>query len=144
MQKGRTNIYRLARDAAKISRYDAAESLHVSVRSLVDYETGHTTPPDDVVCLMVQTYRTPWLAYHHLQTSTEVGRRYLPRLDLTDLARCVLRFQKEVGDIDTIKGEMVELACDGAIETSETTRWATVTREIQELAGAALSVVFSA
>jgi transcriptional regulator with XRE-family HTH domain len=72
------NIYKLYRQAARINQDVAAESLNVSTRSLSDYETDNTIPPDDVVCRMAEIYDAPILAYMHLKTNNEVGRRYLP------------------------------------------------------------------
>ena len=38
---------------------------------------------------------------------------------------------------------MVKIACDGIIHEHEKDRWNEVTKEVLEMAGAALSVVFS-
>lgn len=143
MQSQRKNIYRIARECAGYTREEAAELLYISTRSLADYETGKTVPPDDVVCRMIEVYGAEWLGYKHLKHSTEVGRRYLPDLELTDLAKSVLRLQKEVADVETIKPKMVEVACDGEIHPHEEEVWRKVTKEVLEMAGAALAVVFS-
>lgn len=137
------NIYKAARKSAGLTQEQAAELLHISVRSLAEYEAGRTIPPDDVVCRMIEVYGAEWLGYEHLKHSTEVGRRYLPDLELTDLAKSVLRLQKEVADVETIKPKMVEVACDGEVHPHEEEVWHKVTKEVLEMAGAALAVVFS-
>lgn len=137
------NIYQTARKSAGFTQDTAAELLHISVRSLAAYEKGETVPPDDVVCNMVAQYKMASLAYEHLKISTEVGRKYLPDISISDLPKSVLRLQKEVGDLKTINSDMIEIACDGKIDDKEQTRWQHVTKEVREMAGAALAVMFS-
>ncbi len=57
MQKQRKNIYRIARECTGYTREEAAELLYISTRSLADYESGKTVPPDDVVCRMIEVYK---------------------------------------------------------------------------------------
>ncbi|WP_434565139.1 helix-turn-helix transcriptional regulator [Thermoanaerobacterium thermosaccharolyticum] len=137
------NIYKIARKNAGFTQDEAAERLYISTRSIADYESGKTIPPDDVVCRMIELYDAPWLGYQHLRYSSEVGKRYLPDITLTDLARAVLRFQKEVRDIDSIDKDMIDIACDGEINDDELDRWQQVRKEIDEMAGAALAIMFT-
>jgi len=137
------NIYKIARNCTNLTQEQAAELLHISPRSLSDYESGKTIPADDVVCKMIEIYGTDWLAYEHLKQSTEIGKRYLPEIDFTDLARSVLRLQKEVRDLEYVNNDMIDIACDGIVEGHETDKWQNVVKEISEMAGAALAVVFS-
>ena len=142
--KGRCgNIYKIARSYTNLTQEQASELLHISPRSLSDYEAGKTIPGDDIVCMMIETYGTSWLAYEHLKQSTVVGQRYLPRIDFTDLAKSVLRLQKEVRDLECVNNDMIDIACDGLVDKKETDRWNHVVKEINEMAGAALAVVFS-
>lgn len=142
--KGRcANIYKTARNCAELTQEQAAELLHISPRSLSDYEAGKTIPHGDVVSMMVDIYKVPWLGYEHLRCSTELGERYLPEISIDDVAKSVLILQKEAGDVEEIKPNMIRIACDGKIEEHENEKWGEVTREVLEMAGAALAVVFS-
>ncbi|NLU53428.1 MAG: transcriptional regulator [Clostridiaceae bacterium] len=143
MQHEYTNIYKSARKNAGLTQEEAAEQLFISVRSLTEYESGRTTPPDDVVCRMVEIYKAKYLAYLHLKNSTEVGRRFLPDLHIMDLPRSVLRLQKEVKDVTDIHPEIVDVACDGTIEEHEQKTWQDIEKELLEMVGAGLSVVFA-
>lgn len=143
MQRKYGNIYKNARKAAGMTQEQAAELLYISVRSLAEYEAGRTTPPDDVVCRMVEVYGAKHLAYLHLKQSTEVGRRFLPDLHIMDLPRSVLKLQKEVKDVTDINHRMVDVACDGAIEDHEHDIWQDIEKELLEMVGAGLSVVFA-
>ncbi len=143
MKRRCMNIYKTARKSAGYTQEQAAEILHVSPRSLSDYEQGKTIPPDDVVCKMVEIYGARWLGYEHLRQSSELGKKVLPPISIDDLAKSVLVLQKESSDVDEIKNNMIKIACDGIIEEHEKQTWREVTKEIFEMAGAALSVVFS-
>ncbi|ABB14410.1 helix-turn-helix domain-containing protein [Carboxydothermus hydrogenoformans] len=138
-----SNIYKIARKNAGLTQEEAAEMLYVSVRSLADYESGKTIPPDDVVERMIEIYDAKYLAYMHLKNSTKIGRRYLPDISLNDISRAVLKLQKELNDVEKINPEIIEIICDGEIDEDEKPRWQRITKEINEMAGAALTVVFS-
>ncbi|MDF2548787.1 MAG: helix-turn-helix domain protein [Anaerosolibacter sp.] len=143
MHSTQENIYRVARKAAGFTRESAAEHICTSVRSLADYETGKTIPGDDIVCMMAEVYKARWLGYMHLQQSTELGRKYLPELHISELSRSVLRFQKEVGDLKYVNEDMIEIACDGTVDQQEEERWNHIAKEVHEIIGAAISLIFS-
>lgn len=143
MKRHCENIYKNARKVAGLTQEQAAEQLYISVRSLAEYEAGRTMPPDDVVCRMVEVYRSKPLAYLHLKNSTEVGRRFLPELNILDLPRSVLKLQKEVKDITDIQHQMVDVACDGVVDSHEKETWSNIEKELMEMVGAGLSVVFA-
>lgn len=72
-----------------------------------------------------------------------VGRRFLPELHILDLPRSVLKLQKEVRDVTDIHHHMVDVACDGMIEEHERETWQNIEKELLEMVGAGLSVVFA-
>lgn len=137
------NIYQIARNTAGITQEVASKKLNISVRSLIDYETDKTIPHGDTVQDMISIYGTTWLGYEHLRNSTKLGRNILPPIDFSDIAKSVLVLQKETSDVDEVKNCMVEIACDGIVDLHEEDRWHKITKEVREMAGAALSVVFS-
>lgn len=143
MNESCRNIYQLARNVAGLTQLEAAEHLNVSVRALGNYELGNTVPHGDIVADMAEIYGTRWLGYEHLRQSTKLGRQILPAIDITDIAKSVLVLQKESGDVEDVKSCMIKIACDGKIDKHEEDRWDQVTKEVFEMAGAALSVVFS-
>lgn len=143
MKENFTNIYKSARRDAGITQEQAAEQLYVSTRSLAEYEAGRTIPPCDVVCRMVEVYGAKHLAYLHLKQSTEVGCRFLPELHILDLPRSVLRLQKEVADVNGIHREMVDVVCDGMVEEHEHGIWQSIEKELMEMVGAGLEVIFA-
>lgn len=138
-----TNIYKSSRRDAGFTQERAVEELFISIRSLADYESGKTVPNDDVVCGMVELYQSPELAYLHLKHNTEVGRKYLPALHLDELPKAVLRLQKESREMQEIEPELISIACDGIVDRQELPNWERAKVELQDLAGAALAVIFT-
>lgn len=142
MHKKHRTIYELARSYTDFTREVAAELLSVSYESLRDYESGKTKPASDIVLLMIAIYETPWLSYLH-KTSDRLGEAYLPKIEIRDLPTSVLVLQKEMLDIQNISPDMIEITCDGRIDKHEKSKWQNVRKELSELAGAALSVLFA-
>lgn len=143
MNESCRNIYQLARNVAGLTQIEASERLGVSVRALGNYELGNTIPHGDIVADMAIAYGTKWLGYEHLRLSTKLGQETLPAINIDDIAKSVLVLQKESSDVEDVKTCMVKIACDGRIDRHEEERWDEVTKEVFEMAGAALSVVFS-
>ncbi|KDR95935.1 Helix-turn-helix domain-containing protein [Peptoclostridium litorale DSM 5388] len=142
MSKSCRNIYKTSRVNAGFTQEQAAEILTVSVRSLADYETGKRIPSDEVVCAMVRTYDAKHLAYMHLKENTLVGRTYLPDVEFSDIAKSVLKLQKEISDMRKVNDSMIEIACDGIIDEHEEEEWKGIAKEIGDVAGAAMALMF--
>lgn len=141
MSRWSSNIYKIARKSAPFTQEQAAELLHLSTRSIIDYETGRTRPGDDIVCQMVELYDSKWLAYKHIR-NTEIGRRFLPDIELSGLPKSVLRLQKEVEDVRQINNDMVSIACDGEVEIYEKAQWTCIEKELKDMIGAGLGILF--
>lgn len=77
MTKECENLYKLCRNSAGFTQEQAAEILHVAPRTLSDYENGKVRVPDDIVDVMSREYKAPLLAWHHLKTTSVLGK-YLP------------------------------------------------------------------
>lgn len=74
MTKKQTIYYAARMEAARknrifASRERAADLIHVSAEALMDYETGLTVPPCDVVACMCRIYALPDLRNAHMRTS---------------------------------------------------------------------------
>lgn len=143
MRGGCKNIYREARLFAGYTIEQAAEQIGVASRTLAGYELGEYTPPADIVCIMCEVYYTDWLAYQHLQQKNPIGQQYLPEIDFSCLPSSVLRLQKEMTDVNEITADMVAVACDGKVDKHEADTWNMVTKEVHELVGAGLALMFA-
>lgn len=137
------SIYQTARINAGLTQYEAAEQLNISIRTLGGYESLNPIPHSDIVQLMVEAYDAKWLGYEHLRMSSNLGMKILPEINIEDKALSVLVLQKECSDVETVKNSMIDIVCDGKIDQHEEQQWRAVTKEVFEMAGAALSIVFT-
>jgi transcriptional regulator with XRE-family HTH domain len=139
MNKTCKSIYKTARLDAGLTQEQAAEFLNVGVRTLAGYERNKPIPNSDIVLDMVKVYQTNWLGYEHLRQSSELGLLLLPGINY-DMPVSVLNLNKELYDLEKVKPEMFEIACNGCNKKSS---WDIVSKELIGVAGAALSVLFS-
>lgn len=136
------NIYQIAREATGLTQEKASEHLDISVDSLRAYEGDKRIPPDRVVIKMIEVYNTQYLAYQHLKTADEVGRIYLPNIEIKELPTAILRLQKEVSDFLKLKDEMIDITYDGIIDEEEKPRWEAIMKELNDIVDAIMSLKF--
>lgn len=107
MAESKANIYKTAREYARISRVDAAEAFAISASCLKDYETDVRGVPDVTALQMSRLYRTPWLRVQHLQRNVVFCDVFglIPPVDNSALN--VLRAQKEIGEVVELFPQMV-------------------------------------
>lgn len=137
------NIYQIARESTGLTQEKASEYLDISVDSLRAYEGGKRIPPDRIVIKMIEVYDTQYLAYQHLKTSDEVGKAYLPNIEIKDLPAAILRLQKEVNDFLKLRDEMIDITADGIIDEEERERWDVIMKEINDIADAIMALRFA-
>jgi len=137
------NIYQIARESTGFTQEKASEYLDISVDSLRAYEGDKRTPPDHVVIKMIEVYDTQYLAYQHMRTRDDVGKSFLPNVEIKDLPAAMLRLQKEVNDFIKLRDEMIDITCDGVIDENEKERWGIILKELNDVADAIMALRFA-
>lgn len=137
------NIYQIARESTGLTQEKASEYLDISVDSLRAYEGDKRTPPDHVVIKMIEVYDTQYLAYQHMRTRDDVGKSFLPNVEIKDLPAAMLRLQKEVNDFIKLRDEMIDITCDGVIDENEKERWNIILKELNDVADAIMALRFA-
>ena len=89
MNENVQNLYKTGRVGAGMTQEQAAELLHISVKTLSEYENGHTRPHNDTVLAMTKVYGCPYLGYSHLQ-SDPLGKDTLPALREPETNNCAV------------------------------------------------------
>jgi len=117
MSKACENRYKLCRENAGFTQEHAAELLHISVRTLSDYENGHAKVPDDVVDAMAGHYHSPLLAWWHLKNHSVLGK-YLPEVSMPetigDMAFQAILAQDDLAPtIEAVKNLAKQILVDG-------------------------------
>lgn len=143
MRKNFGRLCAIARKDAGFTQESAAEIFGISSRSMHDYETGVTKVPDDIAAQMVKSYKTPWLGYIYLFTSTEVGRLILPTIELKELSSSILNWQVHMKKANDMQYDIAEVGSDNRIDSNEQPIYKKCISTINMLIGAAFSVVMA-
>lgn len=142
MQTGK-NIYQIARESAGMTQEKAAELLNISVDSIRAYEGSRRIPQDKTVINMIEIYNAQYLAYQHLKTSAEVGQKYLPNVEITQLPVAILRLQKEVKDFIDCEDLLIKIGADGRVDPDEVDDFKRIIKELDDVAEAIMCLKFS-
>lgn len=131
-----------ARVARKLTQDDMCSLIGIKDKSSVSkWENGVIIPSQDVVLRIVNALDEPILGYIYLQQCTDLGQAILPQIIQAELESLTLRFQKEYNDIQGIKMDMIEIACDGVVHADEYERWNRAQKELQDLASVSLPLI---
>lgn len=136
------NIYQTARKAAGLTQEAAAEQLAVSVESLRAYENGYRIPPNDVVARMVVCYDKQYLAYQHLNESTELMAQVVPQLEQRSLMETVLRLFNRLKRLDREGSveQLLAMAEDGRITEDEREDFDAIVADLREIVRSGLEL----
>ena len=130
MSKKQTIYYAARMEAARknrifASRERAADLIHVSTEALMDYETGLTVPPCDVVACMCR------LRNAHMRTICPLMLEGIA--ERSELCAAALGWAVQLHDADSAVQRFVSLALDGRIRPDEVEEALHVRRKAVEL-----------
>ena len=137
------NIYQIARESVGITQEKAAELLDISVESIRAYEGFKRIPPNKVVVGMIEIYDSRFLAYQHIKNASEDLQDYIPNINIKDLPSAILRLQKEVSDFIKVKDDLIDITCDGVIDSEERPRYDRIIKELDDIVEAIMSLKFA-
>ena len=126
-------MLRAARNAAGLSREEAAHRIYIGTRTLADYESGRTVAPPDVVMRMAEVYRQPELTADYCAKVCPIGQVLAHSLDRSEFAISVLRLLKEFDDVKKLLNDLTRIAADGQVNAHEMDEFREIMREMIEL-----------
>ena len=126
-------MLRKARNAAGISREEAAHRIYIGTRTLADYESGRTVAPPDVVMRMAEVYGEPTLTADYCAKVCPIGQVLAHCVERSDFAVTVLRVLKEFADVERLRDSLIQIASDGKINPHEVDKFETIMKEMVEL-----------
>ena len=104
------------------SRAGAAEALGISESSLAKHELGITkVVPVDLVALMADLYGCPELKANYCTNECPLGRDLTLATEVSPIERVTLNILSglSTGKIEQIKQQLIDIAADGVIDSSE-------------------------
>jgi len=126
-------MLKAARNAAGLSREEAAHRIYIGTRTLADYESGRTVAPPDVVMRMAEVYRQPELTADYCAKVCPIGQVLAHSLDRSEFAISVLRLLKEFDDVKKLLNDLTRIAADGQVNAHEMDEFREIMREMIEL-----------
>ncbi len=124
-------------DERLCSREGAAERLGMSVSAVADAELGLSKcmPPDKAV-LMADLYKAPHLLNHYCLHECPIGCRHSLSEEVLNIDRVTVKLLKrlEVGQLDSVKNKLLDIAEDGIISEDEKPEMEEVVAYLDELA----------
>lgn len=105
-------MYKDSRKKAGLSIEEAAFRLHISPRTLSNYEDNRTIPSPEVALFMSKEYKQPLITQLYCKEYCAIGRAYsyeiLNNIDL-DLSGVLMSLQTEVEEAMQVLPKMVKL-----------------------------------
>jgi transcriptional regulator with XRE-family HTH domain len=126
-------MLKAARNAAGLSREEAAHRCFIGARTLADYESGRTVAPPDVVMRMAELYQEPALTADYCAKVCPIGQVLAHTVDRSEFAVMVLRVLKEFADVERLKDRLIHIASDGKVCVKELDEFKAIMREMVEL-----------
>ena len=134
------NIYKEARNRARLTLDTASEMLNIAPRSLSHYEAGDRAVPDDIVASMMEIYNAPDLGYRHLQQSP-IGKVILPEVCDTSPAMCAIKTALAAERVPGIAKTLLAIGEDNRIDRTELEALRQVQASAKSLVGAFFSIL---
>ena len=126
-------MLKAARNAARLSREEAAHRIYIGTRTLADYETGRTAAPPDVVMRMAEVYQEPELTADYCAKVCPIGQVLAHCVRRSEFAVTVMRVLKEFADVKGLLDDLVRIASDGRVNPHEEAEFTAIMREMVEL-----------
>ena len=117
-------IYQICREEAGLTRLEASEKMTAVSDSKIEkfeYEMQEPTPYD--IIQMADAYKRPDLCNYYCSHKCEIGHRYVPEVEVSDLSNIIL---------ETI-ASLIQIARDGKISDDEIKDFAFISNKLDEI-----------
>ena len=132
--KENKNNYQRCRESAGLTREAAAEVLEfVSADRIEKIESGKSLPHPEEILAMAKGYRAPDLCNYYCSHKCEIGYRYVPEVEVTDLSNIILETIASLNEINPLTGRLIQIARDGKISDDEMKDFAYISKKLDEI-----------
>ena len=109
-------IYQICREEAGLTRSEASEKMTAVSDSKIEkfeYEMQDPTPYD--IIQMADAYKRPDLCNYFCSHKCEIGHRYVPEVEVSDLSDIILETIASLHEITPLTTRLIQIARDGKI-----------------------------
>lgn len=114
------NEFQKAREEKNLTRSRASELLGgISQERIVRIESGEYLPTPWEVLQMSKAYGKPELCNKYCSGMCEIGRQYVPEIQMKELSSIVLEMLANLNAVSRMKERLIEITYDGKIADGE-------------------------
>lgn len=127
-------IYQICREESGLSREKAGElmdGMSASRIEKIEYETQRPTPYD--IIQMADCYKRPDLCNYYCSHRCEIGDRYVPEVEISELSNIILETIASLNDISPLTSRLIQIARDGKITDDEIPDFAYISFKLDEV-----------
>ena len=106
-------IYQICREEAGLTRLEASEKMTAVSDSKIEkfeYEMQEPTPYD--IIQMADAYGRPDLCNYYCSHKCEIGHRYVPEVEVSDLSNIILETIASLNEIHPLTTRLIHIALD--------------------------------
>lgn len=132
--KENKTIYQVFREETGLTRSEAQNLMTAVSDSKIEkfeYETQEPTPYD--IVQMADAYKRPDLCNYYCSHKCEIGHRYVPEVEVTDLSNIILETIASLNEINPLTSRLVQIARDGKITDDEIKDFALISKKLDEI-----------
>lgn len=127
-------IYQICREESGLSREKASDlmdGMSASRIEKIEYEAQQPTPYD--IIQMADCYKRPDLCNYFCSHRCEIGDRYVPEVEISELSNIILETIASLNDISPLTNRLIQIARDGRITDDEIPDFAYISSKLDEV-----------
>lgn len=132
--KENKSVYQIYREEALLTREKASElmpGLSESMIEKIEYGLKEPTPYD--IVQMADCYKRPDLCNYYCSHKCEIGDRYVPEVEVSELSSIILETIASLNEINPHTSRLIQIARDGKISDDEIADFAFISKKLDEI-----------
>jgi Helix-turn-helix. len=132
--KENKSIYQKTREDLGYSREKAADILETIPPERIErIESGKFTAHPDEIVTMAQKYKKPYLCNYYCANECEIGRQYVPEIQMKDLSQIILEMIASLNSVQKKQERLIEITADGVVEKNEVGDFIEIQDELEKI-----------
>lgn len=127
-------IYQRYREEQGLTREKASEQMEGMSSSRIEkieYEMQEPTPYD--IVQMAECYKRPDLCNYYCSHRCEIGAKYVPEIEVSELANIILETIGSLNEISPLTSRLIQIARDGQITDDEIKDFALISKKLDQV-----------
>lgn len=141
--KENKNIFFRTREDLGLTREEASELLEwISSDRIEKIENGRDNPRPDEVLAIADKYNKPELCNYYCAKCCDIGKRYVPEIEIKDLSKIVLEMLASLNSIQKRRDRLIEITADGSIDEDEIEDFVRIQEDLERISITAETLQF--